>query len=155
MQEALDKIMLDKEQTCVVIAHRLSTIRSADRIAVVEKGKIREIGSHDELMAKPNGRYKYLQSLQDLDMAKTEKESPTADKEEKEAATADSSEKKGKTKDEEEELEIDKKEAAALAKRARLLASGDAYYLLVGGIGASKLAECHLSFLQSLLTVLF
>jgi len=136
VQEALDKIMLDKEQTCVVIAHRLSTIRSADRIAVVEKGKIREIGSHDELMAKPNGRYKYLQSLQDLDMAKTEKESPTTDKEEKEVATADSSEKKGKPKDEEEELEIDKKEAAALAKRARLLASGDAYYLLVGGIGA-------------------
>jgi len=55
---------------CVVIDHRLSTIQGADRIAVVENGKIVEIGSHDNLMAKPNGRYRRLQSLQNLDAAR-------------------------------------------------------------------------------------
>jgi len=41
--------------------------------------------------------------------------------------------------DEKEEIEIDKKEATANAKRARLLASGDTYYFVVGGIGAREL----------------
>jgi len=130
--------MLDKTQTCVVIAHRLSTIRSADRIAVIEKGKVKEIGSHEELMAKPDGRYQYLQSLQDLSLAKADKISSVAEKQKEEAA-ATSSETKSKEVDEDDELEIDKKEAAANAKRARLMASGDTYFLVIGGIGASEL----------------
>merc|ERR1711935_970513 len=60
VQEALDKIMRSNERTCIVIAHRLSTIRNADRIAFIGNGRVKEIGSHDELMEKANGKYKHL-----------------------------------------------------------------------------------------------
>jgi ATP-binding cassette subfamily B protein len=50
-------------RTCFVIAHRLSTIRDADLIVVLEKGKIAERGTHDELM-KVQGLYYYLASQQ-------------------------------------------------------------------------------------------
>ena len=42
----------------LLITHRLSTIRGADQIALLEHGTVAEIGSHDELMARPNGRYR-------------------------------------------------------------------------------------------------
>jgi subfamily B ATP-binding cassette protein MsbA len=48
VQEALERVM--KNRTCFIIAHRLSTIRNADRILVVEAGKVVESGPHDELM---------------------------------------------------------------------------------------------------------
>jgi ATP-binding cassette, subfamily B, bacterial MsbA len=48
VQEALQRLM--KERTSIVIAHRLSTIRSADRIAVLEGGRLVELGPHEELM---------------------------------------------------------------------------------------------------------
>lgn len=50
--------------TTVIIAHRLSTIRRCDRIFVMEKGKIVESGSHQELMARINGRYRGLYAAQ-------------------------------------------------------------------------------------------
>merc|ERR1711933_522262 len=64
VQEALDKLMESKERTCIVIAHRLSTIRNASRIAFIGDGRVKEIGSHDELMEKANGKYKRLVETQ-------------------------------------------------------------------------------------------
>ena len=49
--------------TTILISHRFSTVRQADRICVLEKGKVVELGSHDELMAL-NGRYRTMFDLQ-------------------------------------------------------------------------------------------
>jgi len=54
---------LTKGKTAVLISHRFSTVRMADRILVIENGKMQEIGSHQELLAQ-NGRYAELFSLQ-------------------------------------------------------------------------------------------
>ncbi|MBQ8574578.1 MAG: ABC transporter ATP-binding protein [Clostridia bacterium] len=61
IQQALDELC--KGRTTLVVAHRLSTIRNADEIAVVIDGKIKERGTHDELI-EANGTYKKLYSLQ-------------------------------------------------------------------------------------------
>ena len=53
-----------KDKLVVIIAHRLSTIANADRIHFLEDGEIRESGSHEELMAMPDGRYRSYASLQ-------------------------------------------------------------------------------------------
>jgi len=52
-----------KGRTAIVIAHRLSTIQHADRIVVLHKGRVREIGTHATLMAR-KGLYYRLQQLQ-------------------------------------------------------------------------------------------
>lgn len=51
---------LIKERTSIIIAHRLSTIQHAQQIMVMEKGKVSEIGSHQELMQLPDGHYRQL-----------------------------------------------------------------------------------------------
>lgn len=51
-------------RTVLIIAHRLSTVRLANRIVVVEKGRIVETGSHDELVDRPGGHYAHLYRLQ-------------------------------------------------------------------------------------------
>ena len=61
IQIALTNVM--KDRTTLVIAHRLSTIRNADRIFVVDRGQIVEIGTHEELL-KTDGIYKKLYDLQ-------------------------------------------------------------------------------------------
>lgn len=61
VQEALDK--LSKDHTTLVIAHRLSTVREADKIVVMDKGRVVEEGSHDDLLAQ-NGAYAELYNLQ-------------------------------------------------------------------------------------------
>lgn len=58
IQKALETLMQGK--TTLVIAHRLSTIEDADEILVIEQGKIVESGSHDALLAKPDGLYAKL-----------------------------------------------------------------------------------------------
>jgi subfamily B ATP-binding cassette protein MsbA len=62
IQEALDK--LAKDRTTFVVAHRLSTITHANRIVLIEHGKIVEVGKHDELMAKQGNYYKLFQVQQ-------------------------------------------------------------------------------------------
>ena len=63
LQETFEK--LSEGRTTIIIAHRLSTVRNADRIAVVEGGRIVELGSHGELMEK-NGAYAELVRTQEL-----------------------------------------------------------------------------------------
>lgn len=65
IQEALNS--LKKGRTTIVVAHRLSTIKNADEILVVANGKIRESGTHDELLRKDEGIYKRLYESQFLD----------------------------------------------------------------------------------------
>lgn len=62
VQEALDKLMVGR--TSFVIAHRLSTIRKADKIIVIDKGEVRESGTHEELMLNGTGLYQSLSRLQ-------------------------------------------------------------------------------------------
>ncbi|MGF1908364.1 lipid A ABC transporter ATP-binding protein/permease MsbA [Vibrio kasasachensis] len=62
IQAALDE--LQKDKTVLVIAHRLSTIEKADQILVVDEGEIIECGSHQELIAMPEGAYSQLHRIQ-------------------------------------------------------------------------------------------
>ena len=62
VQKALDNLIQNK--TVFVIAHRLSTIKNADRIAVINEGKLMELGTHDELMKIDNGNYRRLYEMQ-------------------------------------------------------------------------------------------
>jgi ATP-binding cassette subfamily B protein len=65
IQKALERLM--KDRTTLVVAHRLSTIRQADSIVVMHKGRVREIGTHDELLQK-DGIYARLHKLQYADV---------------------------------------------------------------------------------------
>ncbi len=62
VQEALERLM--QNRTTIIIAHRLATIRHADRIAVLDKGVIKELGTHEELVKIPQGIYQNLVKLQ-------------------------------------------------------------------------------------------
>ena len=62
VQIALERLM--QGRTTFIVAHRLSTIRTADRIAVLESGRVVELGNHSELSAKPDGLYRRLSALQ-------------------------------------------------------------------------------------------
>ena len=61
VQQAIERLM--EGRTSVVIAHRLSTIKNADKIVVIAKGEIVEVGKHSELLEK-NGIYSKLHNIQ-------------------------------------------------------------------------------------------
>ncbi|WP_425358004.1 ABC transporter ATP-binding protein [Notoacmeibacter marinus] len=70
VQDALEQVM--KGRTTIVVAHRLSTVQNADRIAVMEDGRVVEQGAHAELMAVPNGLYRRYRQMREgpaLDLA--------------------------------------------------------------------------------------
>src|SRR5262245_17227614 len=76
VQEALTNLMMNR--TSFVIAHRLSTIRRADAIIVLERGRVVEIGRHDELLANPEGTYATLYQLQLLEGRRAERRMVTS-----------------------------------------------------------------------------
>lgn len=77
VQESLDQLLANSRRTTIIIAHRLSTIRNATRIAVHSGGSIVEIGSHDELMQRPNGHYRLLVEAQSRATTEEKNGAPT------------------------------------------------------------------------------
>jgi len=128
VQSALDELMSSHDRTTIVIAHRLSTIRNADRIAVIAGGKLVEIGGHDELMAKPNGRYKRLVDSQkrknDVSVAAIKKDNAHNSEEDEENVDF--------------EKEAEEEASKAFNKSdARKIAIPETKYYIVGSIGAA------------------
>ncbi|MBR2569590.1 MAG: ATP-binding cassette domain-containing protein, partial [Paenibacillus sp.] len=76
IQEALQRVT--EHRTTIAIAHRLSTLRNADRLFVLEKGEIAEIGTHTELMEKQGIYYKLIMAQRN--MAKPKKISSVQEK---------------------------------------------------------------------------
>jgi ATP-binding cassette subfamily B protein len=67
IQYAIEKLI--EKRTSIIIAHRLSTIRHADQVIVMDQGQIKEIGTHEELLDKPDGWYRKLHDYQFARMA--------------------------------------------------------------------------------------
>lgn len=135
--------MESKNLITIVIAHRLSTIRGADKIAYISHGKVRECGTYEELMAKPNGHYKRLEQLQSMD----ETENRSSILQNKNVITEDKhhdekNEKVEKT-EEEDAAEDEAKKSAEKAKakenqkRARSLAKDEMPLFIIGSLGAA------------------
>lgn len=139
VQEALDSIMADTKLITIVIAHRLSTIRGASKICYVDHGKVREVGTYEELMAKPHGHYKRLESLQTMNQGLDRKSILVAkamyeaqDKAEAELAQNhgdDHDEDKSKDKPDDGKVKI-------LQKKAKEIARDEYYLFVIGSVGA-------------------
>ncbi|KZT21094.1 hypothetical protein NEOLEDRAFT_1139947 [Neolentinus lepideus HHB14362 ss-1] len=75
VNDAIDKILLSRQTTCLIVAHRLSTIARAERIVVLEDGRITESGTFNELVAREGTRFRALMAAQ-LTAATGEKMTP-------------------------------------------------------------------------------
>ncbi|THG93711.1 hypothetical protein EW145_g8303, partial [Phellinidium pouzarii] len=64
VNDAIDKILSSRRTTCLIVAHRLSTIARAERIVVLEDGKITESGTYRQLVSRPNSRFRTLMAAQ-------------------------------------------------------------------------------------------
>jgi ATP-binding cassette subfamily B protein len=77
IQKALDNLV--RGRTTIAIAHRLSTLRKADRLVVMDRGRIVEIGNHDELMAREGAYYRLYQAqARNVDVEETDPASAAA-----------------------------------------------------------------------------
>jgi ATP-binding cassette subfamily B (MDR/TAP) protein 1 len=124
-------LMQSRKQTVILIAHRLSTIRNADRIALIADGEVIEVGSHEELVEKPHGRYKRL-----FDSSKRRSTMDSMGLR-KSVVTKFDDEEEEEEEDIDWEAKIEEDEAKAFdSKRARGMASPDTYFMLIGSIGA-------------------
>jgi ATP-binding cassette, subfamily B (MDR/TAP), member 1 len=131
VQAAIDKVMESRQQTCIVIAHRLSTIRGADKIVVVADGIVAEQGTHDELIAKPRGRYRRL-----FDSSKRDARANVVPWG-KRVVPGVRVEKIGEDDEINWEDKIEEEAAQKLdTRRALRLAAPDAPYIILGAVGA-------------------
>jgi ABC-type multidrug transport system, ATPase and permease components len=121
--------MQSKNQTTIVIAHRLSTIKNADRIAFVANGTLEEVGTHDELMSKPNSRYRSLIELQSMTEIEKPSSSTITSKEEEGNSICSSVHHVDVSTDREEVMTNN-------YRRARILAKYDYGLFFIGAIGA-------------------
>ncbi|KAI0333282.1 P-loop containing nucleoside triphosphate hydrolase protein [Cubamyces sp. BRFM 1775] len=64
VNDAIDKILRGRQTTCLIVAHRLSTIARAERIVVLEDGRITETGTYRELVNKEDSRFRHLMAAQ-------------------------------------------------------------------------------------------
>ncbi|KAG9312179.1 P-loop containing nucleoside triphosphate hydrolase protein [Chiua virens] len=64
VNDAIDKILAQRQTTCIIVAHRLSTIARAERIVVLEDGRITESGAYRELVGRPDSRFRVLMAAQ-------------------------------------------------------------------------------------------
>lgn len=136
VQETLTELMTLSEVTTIVIAHRLGTIRDADRIAYIANGRVEEIGSHDDLMAKPNGQYRRLveghKDEATLNDAKGKRRRSSMSYFEMEDLDADW-----------KPIMVEDETGAFSARRARQMASPDAGYLSAGALGALTVGSVY------------
>lgn len=129
--------MADSKLITIVIAHRLSTIRGANKIAYIDHGKVREVGTYEELMAMPHGHYKRLEDLQSMDQDTNRHEILHHAKNKSYAKDEPGQdEKEGLEEAKGEEAEIDAEKAKINQQKARDLAKTELPLFVFGSVGA-------------------
>lgn len=138
VQEALAKLMQSRNHTVIVIAHKLSSIRDcADHIAVVGGGKVQEIGSHEELMAKQRGKYKRLveaQKRQTSIVLPRHNLGALAEESMDDSEQDDNAQDTKELKKDEKGAEVEN--TKSVVQRVKQMATPDLAYITIGSVGA-------------------